>query len=142
MSIVIVLFSAAVFVDGWPDSNMCQRWSRPTQPGPYEPLPSTSECIKAINDLRIMLGVSGGVGVIIGILVLTTLVLRLVALYRTKFWVGQKLGFFRGSGLNSGGFTVQFTLSVLPNERPVATVSTSQAANPSPSAEEGRLIET
>lgn len=65
-----------------------------------------------------------------------------MALVRTKFWQGQKLGVFQGSGWNPSGFTVQFTLSVLPNERPTASVGASKAVATSSSAEEGRLIDT
>jgi hypothetical protein len=67
MSIVVLVFSASIFGNGWPDSNICRRWGPPTLPNhPYQPLPETSECLKAKNDLRIMMGVSGGVGILIG----------------------------------------------------------------------------
>ena len=65
-----------------------------------------------------------------------------MALVRTKFWQGQKLGVFQGSGWNPSGFTVQFTLSVLPNERPTACIRASKAVATSSGAEEGRLIDT
>jgi hypothetical protein len=81
------------------------------------------------------------------------LALRVVALFRTKFWEGARRPTFPGlSGWNPTGFTIQFTLSVLPHDRATPasapgqtfTVSTSTAANPGPSssAQEGRLIET
>lgn len=67
MSIVVLVFSAGIFGNGWPDSNICRRWGPPTVPGrPYQPLPETGECRKAKDDLRIMMGVSGGVGLLIG----------------------------------------------------------------------------
>jgi hypothetical protein len=142
MSIVILVFSAGIFGNGWPNSNMCRRWQQPIRPGPYKPLPETRECTKAKNDIRIMMGVSGGVGIVIGILILATLLLRLVALFRTKFWERRNTNFFKGSGWKPSGFTVQFTLSVLPNKRPAAAVKASGAVDPSSGAEEGRLIET
>jgi len=67
MSIVILVFSTEIFVDGWPGINMCLRWDPPTAPGqPYKPLPERVECLKAKINLRIMLGVSGAFGLIIG----------------------------------------------------------------------------
>lgn len=46
-------------------------------------------------------------------MILTTLFLRLVALARTKFWEGKKLGILGGSWLTPGAVTVQFTMSVI-----------------------------
>lgn len=86
------------------------------------------------------------------LLVLTTLLLRVVALFRTKFWEGQKnlISVPKSFGSwNPSGFSVQFSvnLSILPNNPPAGAVQgeqtkASSAAGPSEGAEEGRLIET
>lgn len=75
-------------------------------------------------------------------MILVTLLLRTMALVKTKFWLGQKLPFSQGSGWDPSGFTMQFTLSMLPNERPTASVRASKAVATSSSSEEGRLIDT
>lgn len=69
---------------------------------------------------------------------MTTLLLRVVALARTKFWKDYKNKVVM-PGWNPSGFTVQFTLSVLPNE---TRRKAAAAVAPGDEAEEARLIET
>ena len=68
MSIVMFVFSEQVFRRGWPDEYWCRRWEarKPPYLEPPKMLNPTGECIKARNDLRIMMGVSAGVGYLIG----------------------------------------------------------------------------
>jgi len=71
------------------------------------------------------------------------LLLRLIAITRTRFWEGKKYGNFEGSGWQPTGFTVQFTLGVLKQETPGAGVSKkAKAVDTLSGGEEGRLIET
>ena len=80
------------------------------------------------------------------------LILRIGALLRSKFWEGRNKQSFPGMpAWNPTGFTVQFTLKVIPYERsttaptagPATTVSKGKAADPGPSSSaEGRLIDT
>jgi hypothetical protein len=83
--------------------------------------------------------------------------LRLIAVARTRFWEEKqfpKLGNDKGwsPGWNPKGFTVQFTLSVLPHEIPtVALIRTTPAITqitvpisdlaPTEEASEGQLID-
>jgi len=155
MLAVMLVFSAEIFNNGWPDSNFCRRWSRTPYPGRPETLPERWECVRARDNLRIMLGVSAGVGILIGLLILTLLTLRVAALFRTRFWeVRRRQKLPSLSGWNPTGFTIQFTLKVLPHERQapaaapvpavVPTAHGGKATDPGPSssAQEGRLIET
>ncbi|KAE9362948.1 hypothetical protein N431DRAFT_390431 [Stipitochalara longipes BDJ] len=154
MSIVMLVFSEQVFRRGWPDEYWCRRWEpqKPPYIKPPKLLNPTWECIKARRDLRVMIGVSAGVGYLIGLLILTLLTLRVAALFRTKFWEGRRRPSFPViPGWNPTGFTLQFTLKVIPYERPTpapatdpaATVSKGKAADPGPSSHaESRLIET
>ena len=67
MSIVIFVFSAVLFGDGWPDSNFCLRFGTPSEGdwgGPL--LPETRECAQARDVIRITLGISAGFSIIIG----------------------------------------------------------------------------
>ncbi|RFU26831.1 hypothetical protein B7463_g9504, partial [Scytalidium lignicola] len=138
MSIVIFIFSGKLFGNGWPGANFCRRWEN--TPGHYRPLPDTPECIEARTTVRLMMGVSAGMGIIVGLLILTMLLLRLVAISRTKFWERKN---FAIPSWNPTGFTVQLTLTVLPQEsgapgdrKKLKSVATSS------DAEEERLIET
>ncbi|OCK92855.1 uncharacterized protein K441DRAFT_662504 [Cenococcum geophilum 1.58] len=140
MSIVIFVFSGEIFWNGWPGTNFCRRWNNYPD---YKPLPETLECRQARDVVRIMMGISAGFGIIIGLQLLTMLLLRLIAITRTRFWEGKKYGNFEGSGWQPTGFTVQFTLGVLKQETPGAGVSKkAKAVDTSSGGEEGRLIET
>ncbi|KAH8812917.1 hypothetical protein F5884DRAFT_856209 [Xylogone sp. PMI_703] len=137
MSIVIIVFSAKMLDDGWPDESFCRSWRR--EP-PYGPLPEKPECIEARKPIRIMMGVSAAAGLITGILILTVLLLRLVAISKSKFWEGNKFSMPRW---NPTGFTVQITLSVIPRE---TRDSEDNKKKPTPvgasaSREDDRLIE-
>lgn len=78
------------------------------------------------------------------LLFLSTVLLRLVALVRTRFWQGKTFASIKGFKFNPSGFTMQFTLSVLPaKQTAVEDVSNrAQAAEISASGEQARLIET
>lgn len=68
--------------------------------------------------------------------------LRIIAIARTKFWEGKKLA---APNWNPTGFTVQFTLSILPVAPAAAAapaVESSKGKGAASSSEEGRLIET
>ena len=71
------------------------------------------------------------------LLVLAILLLRVVALARTKFWKNHKNKFTLPCW-NPTGFTVQFTLSVLPGESRQKAASVEAPV----AEEEARLIET
>jgi hypothetical protein len=63
MSIVIFIFSGEILGNGWPDSSFCSRAGGYPD---YKPLPETWECKEARNVVRITMGVSAGVGILIG----------------------------------------------------------------------------
>jgi hypothetical protein len=63
MSIVILVFSGEILGPGWPDSSFCRRWRSYPDYG-YDP--PTLECKQARNVIRITMGVSAGVGIVIG----------------------------------------------------------------------------
>jgi len=109
---------------------------------PYQPLPNSPECIKGRDILRILMGISAGFGIILGLLLLTNLLLRVTALTRTRFWEGKNVGAWEGLGWKPAGFTVQFTLKFLPAQEETAVSRVEGQANSSSSGEEGRLIET
>lgn len=142
MSVVVFVFSGQIFGHGWPDSSFCYRYDN--SPGhSWRPLPETWECRKARNVIRIMMGVSAGVGILIGITILATLLLRVVALFRTKFWEGRNFSKFEGFSWKPTGFTVQFTLSVLKQEpADGGDRNKGKTIDTSSRSEEGRLIET
>jgi hypothetical protein len=80
-------------------------------------------------------------------LILNNLLLRVIALARTKFWVGKSYRPNLGKwGFNPRGFTVQFTLKVLPAGEETAAESSHQNkpknVEASTSEEQARLIET
>ncbi|PVH67449.1 hypothetical protein DL98DRAFT_523332 [Cadophora sp. DSE1049] len=137
MGIVVLVFSPPVIEDSGPS---CRRYDY-SPPGkieePYRPpklLPELKECKDARLAINIMMPVAGIFGIVIGILILTTLLLRLIAIYRTKFWAG----FFQGmgvSGWRGTGFTVQFSLSVVPN-------TANHVPTPTESTREGLLVDT
>jgi len=139
MSIVALVFSSYVFANGWPNSNFCYRYDRGPPPDyRFTPLPETRECRESRRTIQIILAVAAGSGILIGILILATLLLRVLALAKTRFWE-DKAKIFGKTGWKPTGFTVQFTLSILPHD---ATAKAAPVAAESSSAEEGRLIET
>lgn len=140
MSIVILAFSSVIFGNSWPDSSFCRRYEQGPPPGyGYTPLPELPECQDARTNVRIVMGVAAGCAIMIGILILATLLLRVIALVKTRFWEGKAKAFGKFGGWKPSGFTVQFTLSILPHDAndKKATVDASGG-----SGEEGRLIET
>jgi len=63
MSVVVLVFSSNIFGAGWPDIYTCQQWQR----GPnYGMSPAKPDCIRAKSVVMITMGVSGGVGFLIG----------------------------------------------------------------------------
>jgi hypothetical protein len=72
------------------------------------------------------------------ILILATLLLRVIALAKTRFWEGKAKS-FGGFGWKPKGFTVQFTLSILPHD---GNAKASPVVASGASGEEDRLIET
>jgi len=149
MSVVCFVFSAQLFGRGWPDSYVCREYHQ-TPNGRWEPKPPTWECKQARQKIQIMAAVGAGLGIFIGLLILTTLLLRLVAVVRSQFWHGKAFASikgYKGLGWNPTGFTVQFTLSVLPAKEGTNAACTGNtvhgSAGESASGAEGeRLIET
>ena len=76
------------------------------------------------------------------LLLLTNLLLRVVALTRTRFWVGKKVGGWEGLGWKPAGYTVQFTLKFLPAQEETAVSRVQGQTNAPSGGDEGRLIET
>ncbi|RDW79393.1 hypothetical protein BP6252_04031 [Coleophoma cylindrospora] len=111
MSIVTMVYAGRLFGNGWPDSSFCRRWNR--DEARWTPLPDTPECVESRDVIRIMVGVAGGVSIIMGLMILAMLLLRLVALARTKFWEGKNFGAFHGPWISPGTYTVQFTMSIV-----------------------------
>ena len=74
---------------------------------------------------------------------MTLILLRVIALARTRFWENMKVGNFKGMGWNPSGFTVQFTLKVIParRERENERIETETREEPA-GEEQARLIET
>jgi hypothetical protein len=153
MSITIFVFSAEVLSTGWPDSYLCHRY-RPYDPqDPYRnsPLPETYECKQALTRVQIMVLVGGVMSIFVGLMLVMSLLLRLTAIVKTKFWQGMKMPFMGGvggSGWSATGFTVQFTLKIIRPEddnkaNAVGAGEGSGTAKPTvQAAEEGRLIQT
>jgi len=76
-------------------------------------------------------------------LILITLLLRLIAVARTRFWQGKTFASLKGFKWNPSGFTIQFTLSVLPSKQTaVEDIGKARATEASVSGEQARLIET
>lgn len=139
MGVVVLVFSSYIFAHGWPNSNFCYRYERGPPPEyRFRPLPATRECRESKRTIQIILAVAAGSGILIGILILATLLLRAIALAKTRFWE-DKAKVFGKMGWKSTGFTVQFTLSILPHD---ATSEAAPLVAQTPSGEEGRLIET
>jgi hypothetical protein len=99
-----------------------------------------------------MVLVGGIVSIFVGLMLVTSLILRLTAIVKTKFWQGKKmpfLGGLGGSGWSPTGFTVQFTLKIIRPESESKAPTVNAAAEASGTAQptvhaaqEGRLIET
>jgi len=153
MTIVIFVFTGVLFADGAPDSGFCYRYRRYDPSDPYAgPLPETRQCKDARKVVMITMFVSGLVGIVVGLLLITLTLLRLVAIFKTKFWEGKKFpsvgGGLGGSGWSPNGFTVQFTMRVIRQEDSVGLPAADAAGRSGPKpanvqAPEGeRLIET
>jgi hypothetical protein len=154
MAIVTLVFSSQLFANGWPDSNFCYRYKPwdPTDPYRNTPLPETWDCKHARMRVQIMVLVAGIIGLIIGLLLVAKVLLRLTAVFKTKFWRDRKMPFFgagrSGSGWKPTGFTVQFTLKIVKQEdesRASAAGAAEGSAAPKSvggQGAEGRLIET
>jgi len=137
MSIVVLVFTPPLFDTG---SMSCRRYqqypSPPPPPGtPWRPivLPPYRECVHAERLLNIMMPIAASFGILIGVLILVTLVLRVFALFRTRFWAGWAGKAKKSSGWNGSGFTVQFSFSIVPYSATQAVAS---------GGREGQLIET
>jgi len=130
LSIVAFVFSANIFGRGWPDSSFCRRWAGPPN---YGQLPAEPKCLEGRSVIMVCMAVAGGVGMLVGLLLLTSLLLRIIAVARTKLWQQMQ---WKGMSWNHTGFTVQFTLSVLPHDPKRQAVS-SAASN----TEEARLVD-
>lgn len=65
MMIVIFVFSGEVLGGGWPGAQFCQK-SEYDDNGRWKYVDGTPECLKARTDLRIMMGVGAGFGIVIG----------------------------------------------------------------------------
>jgi len=154
MTIVVFVFTTKLFADGWSGSEFCRRY-RPYDPeNPYRgPLPETGECKDARLRVQIMMFVAGIVGLVVGIMLVVMTILRVVAVFKTKFWEGKTFPAFGsgvgGSGWNPNGFTVQFTLKVIRQEdaaaAQVSAVEAGSGSGPKPTVqapEAERLIET
>ncbi|KAL5327567.1 hypothetical protein ACEPPN_005267 [Leptodophora sp. 'Broadleaf-Isolate-01'] len=128
--ILILIYSGNIFGNGWPDANWCYEYYR-------EPRIPNPKCLHMRDIVRILMGVTGGLGFVTGILFLVILLLRVIAISRTKFW---KKGV--GFGCPTGQYTFSVTLGVMKQGAPKFEVPrTRESAEGSGSAEEGRLID-
>ncbi|KAG4438623.1 hypothetical protein IFR05_005906 [Cadophora sp. M221] len=128
--ILILVYSGNIFGNGWPDANWCYEYYR-------EPRTQDPKCLHMRDIVRILMGVTGGLGFVTGTLFLVILLLRVIAISRTKFW---KRGV--GFGCPTGQYTFSVTLGVMKQGAPKFEVSrTRESADRSGSAEEGRLID-
>lgn len=140
MFIVIFVFSAEIFGFSWPNSMFCRKWG--TSPGDIGPLPPDPGCIKALNVIRITMGTSAGISIIIGLLIVTIFSLRLTSLVRSGLWKGMIIENSQGLGGKPSGYTVQFTLNIMPQTPASEHIMNADATGPTSSAEENRLIDT
>ncbi|KIM95662.1 hypothetical protein OIDMADRAFT_148742 [Oidiodendron maius Zn] len=122
MMIVIFVFSSKIIGDGWPGYNFCYS--------------GTEECIQARTPVRIAIGIIAGVSIFIGLLYISAILLRLTALSRSPVWRRKWALSRKFREWNPTGFTVHFTFSVAPYERPGPAIKLTSTA------EEDRLIET
>ncbi|RDW91788.1 hypothetical protein BP5796_01182 [Coleophoma crateriformis] len=117
------------------------RWNRDEVR--WTPLPDTPACVEGRNVIRIMMGVAGGVSFIIGFMILAMLLLRLVALARSKFWEGKTFATFRGPWMSPGTYTVQFTMSIVKKDPSGEDTGVKgKAAERQSGGEASQLIET
>lgn len=76
MSTVFLVFAPKLFGDGWPSSRFCSRghyvkddvvdrWNNSYQQNRWVELGETGKCRKAKINLRIVMGVAGGVSILI-----------------------------------------------------------------------------
>lgn len=63
MSIVIFIFSSRIFLEGWPSYNFCRLYSGYPD---YKFLPEEENCHQARDRVRVMMGISGAAGIVIG----------------------------------------------------------------------------
>ncbi|KAH7327087.1 hypothetical protein BKA65DRAFT_509908 [Rhexocercosporidium sp. MPI-PUGE-AT-0058] len=128
--ILILVFSGNIFGNGWPDRNWCYEYYR-------EPRLPDPQCLYMRDIVKILMGVTGGLGFISGILFIVIMLLRVIAISRTKFW---KRGI--GFGCPTGQYTFSVTLGVMKRGGPKDGVSrTIDPAEGSGNAEEGILID-
>jgi len=87
------------------------------------------------------MGVAAAFGILIGILTMAILLLRIIAVAKTRFWE-DKAKVFGRLRWKPSGFTVQFTLSVLPHDGRDAAAPRSPVAILSSVDDQGKLIDT
>jgi len=120
--VLIFVYSDKVLGTGWPNNFGYGSCGNARNRGFWE-------CFERIRAVRIIMAVSAGAGILIGVLLGIVLVLRLAALARTISFQGK----VDWNSASLVGPTVQLNVS---NKRPV------EAGNLPPSSEEARLIET
>ncbi|KAH7379831.1 hypothetical protein BKA64DRAFT_686446 [Cadophora sp. MPI-SDFR-AT-0126] len=125
--ILILVFSGNIFGYGWPDRNWCYEYYR-------EPMKTDPHCVHMRGIVRILMGVTGGLGFVTGILLLVILLLRVIAISRTKFWKKSP-----GLTLPTGQYTFSVTLGVM--KQPKFEVARNAGITEGSNVE-GRLIDT
>jgi hypothetical protein len=97
----------------FPDSNWCRiqyPYPRPGYPTP-EPIPPHPKCEDWKLVVKILTGIAGGFGGIIGVIYVGLLVLRSIAIFRTKFWKRPLAWTFP-----TGKISLEISLKVLKQE--------------------------
>ncbi|KAK0113477.1 hypothetical protein ONS95_013734 [Cadophora gregata] len=126
--ILILIYSGNIFGYGWPDRNWCYEYYR-------EPMKTDPHCLRMRGTVRILMGVTGGLSFVTGIFLLVILLLRVIAVSRTKFWKKNP-----GFTCPTGQYTFSVTLGVM--KQPKFEVSEAPGASQGSNSAEGRLIDT
>lgn len=132
LSIVILIYATRVLSVGWPR----QRDWCPSRDRYYDDpgVPADPRCLRFLSVSRILIGVSTGLSYVVGFMFLALLLMRIIAVSKTKFWK-------RAMWIAPGEYNYQLTFTISRKGEVGATASASGSSVQSRTNEsEGQLI--
>lgn len=137
LAILILIYAGNIFGGGWPRSDWCYDYYG----NPY----GIAQCIHLQVAVMALMGVSSGLGFLVGLFYLVLLLLRIIAVSRSRSWERTSIFSFvkRTSIFPEGEYTLQFTLKGLKKAAPKAGGGDGRVRGQSDSGDEQQqLIDT
>lgn len=107
----IMNWASTLIQGGWPNGDWC---------GPdrgFGPDPVPTDCDKWVVATKVLIGVSAGIAVLVGVIHLIILLLRIIAAVRTRFWKRISVS---GFSFPTGRVRIGFTVEVLRQEEGIS----------------------